>query len=591
MNTRFYSRQTLRFLLDEVHDFDRLLRLPRYAMHDRGSLDMMLDATDKLATEALLPLLREMDRVEPQWVEGRIRVNPAMRKLLAQFGEGGWISAMAPLEDGGMQVPVTMSNIFLFVFGAANYSAAAFPYLSAGAANLIISFGSAEQRARLLPEMFSGRWQGTMALTEPDAGSSLSDLKTTAFPHKDGSYRIQGQKIYISAGDHDAVDNVVHLMLARIEGAPAGIKGISLFAVQRERFENGNWVSNDLQCAGVYHKMGYKGAPIAHLIMGEKGDCQAELLGEPNQGLRYMFQMMNEARLAVGLNAMSIASAAYYASRQYCAERRQGRPLSAKDPLSEPVLIEQHADVRRMLLFQKSIVEGCLSLLMQCGIWADMERDGSSAEAAQASRLLDLLTPVAKSYPAEMGIQSVSAGLQCLGGAGYCADYILEQFYREARIHPIHEGTTGIHGMDLLGRKVARDQGAALAELLVLMEKDARLAEQHDDLKKPAQALRHTAKKLGECTQKLAVLAISEGPEAFLADATLYLEALGILSVAWQWLRMGTAAAGKREDFYRGKVATMHYFFEYELPKCEGLFIRLNSSNRVSLQTDPAWLD
>ncbi len=591
MKTPFYSRRTLNFLFDEVHDLNALLALPRYAAHDRSGIDLILDATEQLAASRLQPLLREMDRQEPQLVDGRIHVHPAVPELMAAFGQGGWIAAMAPVEAGGLQLPFTVSNACLFIFGAANYSATAFPYLSAGAANLLISFGSKELKERYLPPLFSGEWQGTMALTEPEAGSSLSDLKTTATPQPDGSYRIQGQKIYISAGDHNGVENVVHLLLARIEGAPPGTKGISLFAVPRHRTEEGRLVSNDVVTAGVYHKMGYKGAPIAHLMFGEKGDCRAALVGEAHQGLRYMFQMMNEARVAVGLNAVSIASAAYYSSRAYAAGRRQGRPLNDKDPLSAPVAIDQHPDVRRMLLFQKSLVEGCLSLLVQCGIWSDLHRAGVGEEAARAGRLLDLLTPVAKSYPAEMCIQSVSAGLQCLGGAGYCADYPLEQFYREARIHPIHEGTTGIHGMDLLGRKIARDQGRSFAEFTALVESDMQRAAAIPELWGPATALLDELTALRETTARLGMRALQEGPESFLADATLYLEAFGIIAVAWQWIIMAEAASGKPGDLYLGKMAAMRYFIGYELPKCKGLFNRLNSDDRVTLQTDPAWLD
>jgi alkylation response protein AidB-like acyl-CoA dehydrogenase len=591
MNPTFYSRRLLDFLFNDVHQAYRLLDRPRYAHLNRAELELMLDATEQLAATRLLPLLRPMDREEPQLVEGRIRVHPEVRFLMEAFGEGGWIAGMAPLELGGMQLPVVFSNAFLFVFGAANYSAAAFPYLSAGASNLLVSFGSPEQQKHYLPPLFSGKWQGTMALTEPEAGSSLADLKTTAYPQADGSYRIRGQKIYISAGDHDAVDNVIHLMLARIEGAPAGTRGISLFVVPRHREEAGRLVDNDVLTAGVYHKMGYKGAPIAHLMLGERGDCRAELIGEPNQGLNYMFQMMNEARIAVGLNAVSIASAAYGASREYAATRLQGRAAGTRDPLSPPLPIEQHADVRRMLLFQKSVVEGCLSLLVQCGIWADEIKAADEAEARRAERLLDLLTPVAKSYPAEACIQAISAGLQILGGAGYCRDYILEQFYREARIHPIHEGTTGIHGMDLLGRKIARDQGAALAELLTLIEADLKNAEQHEALRPFAQSLRSALAQLTATTQQLALRAMREGAESFLADATLYLEAFGLCAVAWQWMRMGTVACGREEPFYQGKMACMRYFIEYELPRCEGLFKRLNSADRVTLETRPEWLD
>jgi butyryl-CoA dehydrogenase len=597
----FHHPATLRFLLHAVHGAEKLLELPRYAHLDSGSLAMFLDATEAMASSALQPLLTAMDREGPRLEDGRIRVHPAMRKLLPEFGEGGWISATGPLELGGGQIPTTWSSACLFVFGAANYSATAFPYLAAGAANLLVSFAEPSLRDRYLPHMWAGRWQGTMALTEPEAGSSLADLRTTATPMPDGGYRIQGQKIYISAGDHDAAENIVHLLLARIEGAPAGSKGISLFVVPRERqSENGTLVPNDVQTAGLYHKMGYQGAPIAHLMFGENNDCIGHLVGEPNGGLTCMFQMMNEARIAVGLNAVSIASAAYGASRAYARVRRQGRPLTERDPSTPPIPIDQHADVKRMLLQQKAMVEGCLSLLIQCSIWADEHEAAPSPQKERAGRLLDLMTPVAKSYPAESALQAISNGLQILGGAGYLQDHPLEQFYREARIHPIHEGTTGIHGMDLLGRKIGRDQGRALREWLGVLEADLVNAAETDGPKQYVSPYREALARLQQVTATLGQRAMQEGPAAFLADATLYLEAFGILAVAWQWLVIGTTAGRALADaasaegemnFYRGKLAAMRYFLEYELPRTEALFKRLESQDRVTLETDPAWID
>lgn len=588
--TSFYSPATLRFLLYDVFDVDQLLSIPWFSDHSKETFDMILDATDELASRKLYPLLEEMDRKEPVLKDGRIRVHPAMRALMQEYGAGGWISASAPYDAGGQQLPVTVSNLCLFILGAANYSACAFPYLSTGVANLLLSFGTKEQQARMLPMLYAGKWQGTMALTEPEAGSSLGDLITTAVPVGDGKYKLRGQKIFISAGDHDAVDNVIHLMLARIEGAPSGTRGISMFIVPRERTEGDQLVPNDVTTGGVFHKMGYKGAPIAHIILGEKDDCIGELIGEPHKGLSYMFQMMNEARVAVGLNAASIASAAYYASRNYASERRQGREFSdGKSP--QQTLIENHPDVKRMLLFQKSIVEGSLSLLMQCSIWADIHNHGSGEESEKAGRLLSLLTPVAKTYPSEAGIESVSNGLQILGGYGYCQDFPLEQYYREARIHPIHEGTTGIHGMDLLGRKIGKDQGAAFRELAVIIQEDIQSALKIESTSAQAKMLGEYLSRLGEITTALGMRAMQEGAAPYLADATLYLDAFARVTVAWQWLKMGIAASKEATDFTQGKLATMRYYFEYELVKCEGTFRRLASNDRLTVEIDSRFID
>lgn len=445
--------------------------------------------------------------------------------------------------------------------------------------------------------MMAGEWQGTMALTEPQAGSSLADLTLTAEPTEHGYYKIKGQKIFISAGDHDGVDNVIHLTLGRIKGAPAGIRGISLFIIPKKRIEpDGSLKFNDVNCAGIYHKLGYRGAPITQLAFGENDDCRGWLVGEPNKGLGYMFQMMNGARIDVGVGAACIASAAYYASLEYAKERPQGRRLSAKDPLSPQIPIIEHPDIRRMLLFQKSIVEGSLSLLMQCSKYHDWEKVSEGEKREGYNLLLELLTPVAKTYPSEMGILSCSAGIQILGGYGYCDEFPLEQFYRDVRIHPIHEGTTGIQGLDLLGRKVIMKNGRAYKFYLSEVKNTIEEAKKDAALTPYTQALAQALEKLEHVTNHLLGIAMQENPEMFLADATLYLEFFGIVSVAWQWLLQGMVAhrkltgphAPEDESFYRGKMLACQYFFAYELPKIEGLMTRLMSYDglTVNMQAD-----
>ena len=400
------------------------------------------------------PILEEMDRNPPELEDGSIRVHADVRKILDECGKGGWITASKPVAHGGDQLPLMITDSCQYIFCAANYSAAVYPGLNAGASHLIEAFGSEALKETYLPNLHNGKWQGTMALTEPGAGSSLSDLETSAEPTDEGYHLIRGQKIFISAGDHNCVDNVVHLMLAKIQGGPPGVKGISLFVVPKFRpAQGGGLEPNDVVASGVYHKMGYRGAPITQLSMGDGNDCRGWLVGEPHKGLFYMFQMMNEARLGVGLGATAIASAAYYAALEYCRERRQGRRTGQKDPTQPQVPIIEHADIRRALLFQKAVIEGSHSLLLQGCRYADMMRVTDGEEKERCSLLLDLLTPVAKTYPSEMGILAVSQGLQCFGGSGYCDDYPLEQYYRDMRIHPIHEGTTAIHGLDILAAR------------------------------------------------------------------------------------------------------------------------------------------
>lgn len=596
MPAKFVSERNIAFLLYEVFDLEALFRLPYYEGHNRKAGDMVLRAAVKIGKELLFPIFTEMDRRPPELVDGRVRVHPAMRTILKEFGAGGWLTSRVPLAQGGEQLPHLLADACDFVFAAANYSAHAYAGLTVGAAHLIESFGSRELREIYIPPMRAGRWQGTMALTEPEAGSSLADITTTAEPTPHGGYLIRGQKIFISAGDHDAADNIVHLMLAKLPGAPAGVKGISLFVVPKLRPEpGGRLVPNDVATAGVYHKLGYRGCPIVQLALGDRGDCRGFLVGEPHQGLGYMFQMMNEARIGVGMGATAMATAAYHAALDYARSRRQGRPLSQKDPSRPPVPIIEHADVKRMLLFQRAVVEGALGLLCQCSRYVDMTKAGDDRERERGALLLELLTPVAKSYPAEMGILAVSQGLQCLGGSGYCEDYPLEQYYRDCRIHPIHEGTTGIQALDLLGRKVTMQQGRAFGLFQEEVRAAIAAAAPFPELAPAAEALADALARLAAVTARLMALARERGPEIALADATLYLEMFGIVTIAWQWLLQGVAAQkglarGPKKaeaDFYRGKMFALRFFFAYELPKILGLAERLDAGDGLTAAMAP----
>jgi len=592
MAEKFISERNLKFLLYEVFDTPSLTQYPYYADHSRESFDMALETAVKIGKNLMKPKLSEMDKNPPEFVNGRVKVHPLVRTLMKECGEGGWIAAPFPFDLGGQQLPLMISGACRFILSAANYSASVYPFLTTGAAHLILAFGSQEMIATYVPKMFSGEWQGTMALTEPQAGSSLADITTTAELINQDYYKIRGQKIFISAGDHDGVDNVIHLMLAKIKGAPAGVRGISLFIVPQKRIENGQLVSNDVNTAGIYHKLGYRGAPITQLSMGENNDCRAYLVGEPHRGLMYMFQMMNEARIDVGLGAAAIASAAYYASLEYARERPQGRRLTSKDPTQPQIPIVQHADIRRMLLFQRAVVEGSMSLILQCAWYADLGRVLTGEEKEKNELLLDLLTPVAKSYPSEMGIPSVSAGLQILGGYGYCDEFPLEQFYRDARIHPIHEGTTGIQGITLLGRNVTMKNGQAFKLFYAEVQGDIKKAEEVAELKSFALELKEALDKLTKVTLHLIGIAQSKGPDVFLADSTLYLEFFGIVSIAWQWLLQALSIqkaldqkpSGADADFYQGKLYTFRYFFRYELPKIEGLAKRLMEADGLTVE-------
>jgi alkylation response protein AidB-like acyl-CoA dehydrogenase len=594
MPEKFVSRRNLEFLLYEVNRMEQLSALPYFADHTRETYDLVIDTALKLARNLIYPYLREMDEKAPFLENGEVKVHPAVKTMMKEWGEGGWISSSMPYEVGGQQLPITLHMLCNYIFAAANFAATGFPGLTTGAAHLVLSYASDGLKQTYVPRMLAGEWQGTMALTEPQAGSSLSDIITTAHPTDNGYYNIKGQKIFISAGDHDGVENVIHMMLARIKGAPAGIKGISLFLVPKKRIDDsGALEPNDVTVATVYHKMGYRGCPITQLSMGENDDCRGYLVGEPHKGLSYMFQMMNEARIGVGMQATAIATAAYYTSLEYAKERPQGRKLTSKDPTLPQVPIIEHADIRRMLLFQRATTEGSLAVILQCAMYTDLARTEDLEQKKRYDLLLDLLTPVAKTYGAENGILSVSQGLQILGGYGYCQEFPMEQYFRDIRIHTIHEGTTGIQGMDLLGRKVIMKNGEAMRLYIAEVEAAIREASEHEGLRPYADRLKAALEQMQNVTLFRVQFALKGEVEEFLADATLYLDFFGIIAVAWQWLIQGIAAqkglstdsSDAEKSFYKGKLHTMKYFFHYELPKIHGLAARLMEADGLTVDT------
>ncbi|MDA8306189.1 MAG: acyl-CoA dehydrogenase [Deltaproteobacteria bacterium] len=600
MASKFAGRRNLDFLLYEVHDVQRLFSLPYYEEHSRETCDLAIDTAMKLAKNLLYPYLREMDEKEPVLEEGQVKVHPIVKTMMKEWGEGGWLSSALPFEADGQQLPVIVHMACNFLFAAANFSATGYSLLTAGAAHLILSHGTGDMKKMYIPRMVAGEWQGTMAMTEPQAGSSLSDITTRATPTDQGYYKIRGQKIFISAGDHDGVENIVHMMLAKIEGGPPGVKGISLFLVPKKRpGAGGSLEPNDVTVSAVYHKLGYRGCPITQLSIGDNDDCRGYLVGEPHKGLSYMFQMMNEARIGVGMQATGIASAAYYASLEYAAQRLQGRRLSTKDPVLPQVPIIEHADIRRMLLFQRAITEGSLSVILQSAIYADLVKASDGEDRERYELLLDLLTPVAKSYPSENGIMSVSQGLQILGGYGYCREFPLEQYYRDIRIHPIHEGTTTIQAMDLLGRKVVMKNGKALELFFEEVRGTIQAAAAFEELMPYCERLEEALEKCRVVTMHRLQFAMRGDLEKFLADATLYLELFGTVAVAWQWLAQGLAACrgltGDCSDvnrrFYEGKLHTMRYFFHYEAPKIHGPASRLMESDGLTVEMNHSIFD
>ncbi len=583
------NRRDLDFLLYECIGVETLTQHPRYAHHDRATFDGVIDAASRLAHEVFLPHAAKLDANEPHFDGERVHLIPEVKAALDAYIEGGFLSAAFDAEHGGLQLPYTVSSAALGVFTAANAGTAGYAFLTAAAANLLRAHGTPEQRERYMQPMLAGRYFGTMCLSEPQAGSSLGDIRTRAIPQADGRYHLVGNKMWISGGEHDLSENIVHLVLARIDGAPAGVKGISLFIVPKFEVGDGGLRGrrNGVRLAGLNHKMGYRGTVNTVLGFGEQETCVGELVGTPNHGLACMFHMMNEARIGVGLGAAMLGYAGYLASLEYARGRPQGRPLSAKDPASAPVMIVEHTDVKRMLLQQKAYVEGGLALCLYCARLVDEQAITEDPKRQQETALLlDILTPIAKAWPSEFCLEANKLSIQVLGGYGYTRDYPVERLYRDNRLNPIHEGTNGIQGLDLLGRKVTMQNGAAFRLLVSRIQSD--LQTTPAELDELRSALGEALQTVIRVTQALGVVAAKGQVDLFLANANAYLEMLGHTVVAWIWLQQAQHAhagmAGASEDdrrFYDGKLRAARYFFRYELPRVEGhaaLLLRMDDT-------------
>jgi alkylation response protein AidB-like acyl-CoA dehydrogenase len=564
----------LDFQLYECLETDSLPGRDRYSGQSVEDYASILSAAERLAGDFFAPHYGKGDANEPQFVDGAARTIAETGEAWRAFAEAGFLSAHWDAEEGGIQLPEPVFRAAMAHFFTANVATTGYPFLSIGAANLLRTFGDDDLKRIYLPAMASGESAGTMALTEPGQGSALGDIKTVAEPDADGSYRITGHKMFISGGDQDFTGNIVHMVLARIKGAPAGVKGISLFLVPKFILQADGSVGerNDVALAGLLHKMGWRNTTSTVLSFGEKGGAVGWLLGEPNRGLAHMFQLMNEARIGVGLIAACLAYRGFTESLAYARERPQGRLPSCRDPLSPQVRIIEHADVKRLLLTQKVYAEGALALCLQASAWfEDQHSHPDPGRREVAGHLLDLLTPVVKSWPSRYGCRSNDMAIQVLGGSGYTREYPVEQLYRDQRLNPIHEGTEAIHGLDLLGRKVRLADGLGLRTFLAIVRQEAEGA--NAKLQGYAQALLRGVDGLETATAKL-VAAQSSQPDLTLAHATEYLDAFGRVTLAWIWLKQARVAqkaldAGTQADashYYFGKLQAARHYFETELP-------------------------
>ncbi len=608
-------RQTVDFLLTDWLKVHTLTDRPRFADHSAETFGQVLDTCEKIARDKFAPFNRLVDTEEPRFDGDKVILPQATQDAWDAYAASGLLSAAQSYDIGGMQLPYTVELAANAFFSKASVSINA-SMLSVGNANLLMVHGTPLQQQVFALHEFSGRFSGTMCLSEPQAGSSLSDVATRAVPDGEGAetdplgprYRLKGNKMWISAGEHELTENIIHLVLAKIPGPDGktvpGTKGISLFIVPKHLVDTEASLTgerNDVALAGLNHKCGWRGTTNTLLNFGEgkyKPGGQAGaigyLVGKPGEGLRCMFHMMNEARIGVGMAATMLGMAGYEASLDYARQRPQGRPSgpAGKDAAAPQVPIIQHADVKRMLLAQKAYAEGALALELYCARLVDEQHTGDAAAAKDAALLLEVLTPIAKSWPSEWCLEANSLAIQVHGGYGYTRDFPVEQYWRDNRLNMIHEGTHGIQGLDLLGRKVVMDGGAGLKLLAGTINATIERAGQVAGLAEHGATLAAALQRLGAATKA----AWSTGnPDDALANATPYLQAFGHVVLAWMWLEVALAAQGAMEqgcqpgDFVQGKLQCCRYFHAYELPKIDAWLNVVAARSAICREMQDAW--
>ncbi len=615
MQSKILSRRDIDFLLYEWLDVEGLTSRPRFQDHSRETFNAALDTAEQIATDLFAPHNKKNDNHEPHFDGEKVTIIPDVKVALDAFSAAGLMASGQDYEFDGMQLPCVVDKALSAYFTSANIATSAYIFLTVGNANTLLKCATPQQVDRFVRPLLAGKFFGTMCLSEPQAGSSLSDITTRAAPdftdapEGERQYRLTGNKMWISAGEHDLAGNIVHLVLAKIPGPDGrlipGVKGISLFIVPKFIVGEDGAIGerNDVVLAGLNHKMGSRGTTNCLLNFGEgrhrpagRAGAIGYLVGQPHQGLMNMFHMMNEARIGVGMCAAVLGVTGYLHSLDYARNRPQGRPPAEKDPVKPQVAIIEHTDVRRMLLAQKAYAEGAMALVMYSAKLVDEHNTAPAPEArAHAGLLLDFLTPITKSWPSQWCVEANSLAIQVHGGYGYTREYNVEQFYRDNRLNAIHEGTHGIHGLDLLGRKVSMQNGALFkaisAELAASIAKvrAADVPELHGN----ADQLETEWQHIGRVT---AVLYGAGDMNKTLANASLYLEAVGHTVVAWMWLEQAlvaatalATAAGDDQHFYMGKLQACRYFFRWELPKVRQQLELLASIDTTTLDMQDAW--
>ncbi len=609
MANLFVDERDVKFVLFEQLDIEQLSNTTKYAEYSREMYDMVLEQAWKLAEKEMAPANRHGDLEGCVWEDGMVRVPTSYHRPFQMYREGGWLAISEDVEAGGQGFPVVVGLAAIEAFGAANLSLFLFPGLTHGAARLIEVYGTGEQKQTFLDKLYSGEWCGTMCLTEPHAGSDVGALRTKAVRNGDGTYSITGTKIFISCGDHDLTENIVHMVLARVEGSPPGTKGISIFIIPKKRIENGELIDNDVVCGGIEHKLGIHGCPTCVLNFGEKNNCLGYLLGEQNQGMRIMFQMMNESRLFVGMQGQSHASAAYLHSLKFAKERTQGSEASRmRDPAAPRVTIVNHPDVRRMLMLMKSVSEGLRALLYYVGFCEDMVRTADNEkEKEKYQDFIDILIPVCKAYGSDMGFRVCETAIQLHGGYGYCQEYPVEQFLRDCKIASIYEGTNGIQALDLVGRKLVIKRGQLFKRLIGETEDFLGWARKNFELRELVATFEAARDQLIQVTKYFGLKGMTEDYVETLLYATPYLELFGDVSLGlmllWQALvaqrrlqeiyldagardeaaQRQVLAANRSAAFYRGKVASAEFFINNILTLAQGKARAIMSGQRAAV--------
>lgn len=588
------SAADLRFLLYDWLNVEQLCTRDPYRDHSRETFDAFLDLSEELATREFAPHNALSDQNEPTFDGTRVHIIPQVKDALDAFNEAGFTAAGLSGDLGGMDLPQTVQRACFMWFQAANTATAGYPMLSIAALNLLAAHADPAIFDRFGPPLAQGRFFGVMCLSEPDVGSSLGDVTTRATPVGDGTHRVFGTKMWISGGEHDLSDNIIALVLARYQGGPPGVPGLSLYAVPKYLVEDDGTLGerNAISLVGLNHKMGYRGTVNtvlefggAAVTPGGSPGAVGYLIGEEGHGLAYMFHMMNEARIAVGAGAAALGYTSYLHALDYARQRPQGR-LGKGDPTAPMVPIIEHADVRRMLLASKSYVEGATALVLYAARLLDEQRVAESeTEREELGLLLDVLTPIVKTWPSIYGLIASDHAIQVHGGYGYTREFPVEQFWRDNRLNPIHEGTHGIQAKDLLGRKVSMREGAALRVLLRRINATVEQAE--PDFRDWARQLSDAARRVEDVTGLLLEI---EDPETRLANAFHYLEAVGHVVIAWLWLEQVLAASGRDDALGRGKYAAAQYFFDYELPNAHRWLDLLQSKSTLLVDLDTAVL-